>query len=282
MSTQSQSVQNLDLHAQIRSELERGAVDVPLLPDVASEVLSTSVDEHSNAVKMANLIEKDQGLASHILRVSNSPVFRGSSECVSLQQAIARLGMERLREIAMTISIKGALVVDARYAEPVERAWSMGLGTGLWSKEVARSARKNVEVAYLCGLLHNVGVPVVVGRATELDKDVSMETLQALIDELHPLAGALLVDKWHLPDVIGQCIASLHGEQVDARLASEKDALNVLQAGIVLSRAQAEGEMNTETLLEQTVFQELNFYPDDLETLLTHADRVEETVRGLA
>jgi HD-like signal output (HDOD) protein len=81
----------------LRGELDREALAMPLLPGVAAEVIASSVDEHSDAARLAELIRQDQSLASHVLRIVNSPAFRGASEIVALQQAIARLGMPRVR-----------------------------------------------------------------------------------------------------------------------------------------------------------------------------------------
>lgn len=91
-------------------ELAAGELEVPLLPEVATEVLSSTLDDKVTAARLAELIQQDQALAAHLLRVVNAPAFRGSVQIVALQQAIARLGMERIREIALTISLKGTLV----------------------------------------------------------------------------------------------------------------------------------------------------------------------------
>lgn len=269
------------LEAHLRAEFARGDVDVPLLPDVAANVLSSAVDEHSDAVKMAQLIEQDQSLASHILRIVNSPVFRGSADIVSLQQAVARLGMERLREIAMTVSIKGALVVPQQFAEPVEMAWRTGLRTGLWAKEVARSARKNVETAYLCGLLHNVGVAVVVNQICAVNDTLDRELMEQLIDRLHPSAGSLLIQKWNLPEVVGLCIENLDQPAVEGLSIPQEDALRVLQVSCSLAALTETEAPELETLFELDCVAHLNLYPDDLQQLYTHAEAISETLRGM-
>ena len=137
------------------------------MPGVAAEVLASSLDEQSDAARLAQLIQQDQTLATHLLKVVNSPAFRGASEIVALRQAIARLGMERIREIALTASLSGTLFRPGPYEALGKREWHRALASGLWAKEVSRACRKNVEIAYLCGLLHNVGVPVVLNLLTD-------------------------------------------------------------------------------------------------------------------
>ncbi len=102
------------LIAQLGEEFAAGKIELPLLPTVATEVLSSSLDEHSDAARLAGLIQQDQSLATHVIRVVNSPAFRGAIEVVALQQAIARLGMERIREIALSASLKSCVFKKRR------------------------------------------------------------------------------------------------------------------------------------------------------------------------
>lgn len=270
-----------EVHAAIDQELDAGTLNVPLLPQVASEVLGSTLDDRSNAQRLADLIEKDQGLASHIMRVVNSPGFRGSSDIVSLKQAIARLGMERIREIALTISLKGTLFKPGPYDDVLQDAWSFGLCTALWSKEVARQARKNVEIAYLCGLLHNVGIPIMVNRVVELAPQSSRTEVVQLSADLAPKAGAVLIDKWHLPAVVATCITSLSADAALPQQSSDLDAVRVVQASRLIASQQGEDEIDTAPLVADAAFQHLNFYPDDVAELLERRDVVQTTIEGM-
>ena len=266
------------LDAVLARDLEQKSLEVPLLPQVASEVLSSSLDDRANAQRLAELIERDQSLASHILRVVNSPAFRGSAEIVALKQAIARLGMERIREIALTISLRGSIFKPGRFASLVEDAWKRGLRTGLWSKEIARAARHNVEIAYLCGLLHNVGVPIMVNRICELDDEVDAATLTDLVGRYAPQAGAILVSEWRLPGVVADCINRLGlSDSADSDPNSR-----ILSAGRHLCDLQTSDALLVENVVPQPAFQALNFYPDDIETLLGLAEQIQLTVESMA
>jgi len=260
-------------------ELSSRSIEVPLLPNIATEVLSSSLDDQSDASRLADLIQQDQGLASHILRVVNSPAFRGSAEIVALQQAIARIGMERIREIALTVSLKGTLFKPTPFDSIVTNAWQHGLRSGLWAKEVARAAVKNVEMAYLCGLLHNVGVAIAVHRLWQLNKDISDQELATLVDTFADDVGLLLVEEWRLPAVVGLTLRFQKDFQ-SAKNAIDSVAVSVV--GAYFSQAQVNGELNVEHVLPHAAVQHLNFYPDDIEKLLQHAERIELTVEGMA
>ena len=270
-----------DLAGTLKAELAAASFEVPLLPQVASEVLSSTLDDRSNAQNLASLIDKDQGLASHIMRVVNSPGFRGSSDIVSLKQGIARLGMERIREIALTISLKGTLFKPCRFDDLIQQSWELGLTAALWAKEIARVARKNVEIAYLCGLLHNVGVPIVVHRVLELDPEISADQAHALCLEFGPLAGAVLVDKWRLPSVVATCISHLQPDQSPPESQAELDAVKVIEAARVIASFGFEEEIEGEQLTAHDAFQYLNFYPDDVADLIANQSQLAEVVEGM-
>jgi HD-like signal output (HDOD) protein len=263
----------------LEQELNNRSIELPLLPNVAAEVLSSSLDDQSNAARLAELIQQDQGLASHLLRVVNSPVFRGTAEIVALQQAIARLGMERIREIALTVSLKGSFFRAGPFEHLVNAAWQHGLRTGLWSKEVARAAVKNVETAYLCGLLHNVGNALVINRACDLDANLSEADMVLLLETFAQQAGLLLVEEWRLPAAVGMCIRFQHDFH-EAKNAM--DTVAVMNAGAFLAEQQALQTLDMATVLQLPSIQHLNFYPDDIETLLGHAERIQASVEGMA
>ena len=87
----------------LRESVADGTLKLPVLPAVAANVLAMSQSEDSDAARLAALIQKDPALASNVLRIVNTAAFRGAAEIVALQQAIARLGMARIREIALSL-----------------------------------------------------------------------------------------------------------------------------------------------------------------------------------
>lgn len=262
-----------------RAELADRSLEVPLLPNVAAEVLSSSLDDQSNAARLADLIQQDQGLASHMLRVVNSPAFRGQTEIVALQQAIARLGMERIRELALTVSLKGTLFKPGPFEYIAGEAWRHGLRTGLWAKEVARSARKNVEIGYLCGLLHNVGAALVVNRVCQLDENLTEADVRGLEAEFATEAGLLLVEEWSLPAAVGLSIRFLDDLE---NAKNAKDTTAIVIAASFLAQQQVADALEVENVISEPALQHLNFYPDDVAEILEHAERIQQTVEGMA
>jgi HD-like signal output (HDOD) protein len=255
------------LSAQIAAE----TLELPLLPGVAAEVLASSVDERADAARLAGLIQQDQSLVGHVLRVVNSPAFRGAVEIVALQQAIARLGMGRIREIALSASLKGTLLRDGAYTRHAEACWRTSLAAGLWAKEVARTVRRNVEVAYLCGLLHDIGTPVVLQRLSEVAPELADEDALGICRELAAMTGTRLAGAWSLPEAVTATIA--HGGTCGAT-GPHADAVTVAACAILLARGQCAGALHLDALVDAAPVAHLNLYPEDLEGLLAAEDRI--------
>lgn len=262
----------------IHDELNEGRLELPLLPNVASQVLTSSLDERNDAQGLSVLIQQDQSLALHILRVVNTPAYRGATEIVALQQAIARLGLERIREIALTTSLKGALFKPGPYDALMQAAWRDALSTALWAKELARRLRKNVETAYLCGLLNNVGNPVVLHRLSSVPETISASQAEEVVQLCGNAAGVILTKMWQLPDLVTKCIA----HNANFLLApDEHDAIAICVAGKHFAGAMLLDELDVERVLKLDAVQFLNLYPEDIEELILMQPQLQETLDAM-
>ena len=58
----------------LETRIASGALELPILPHVASQVLAMSTLDDANARSLAELLHSDQAIAAHILRLANSPL----------------------------------------------------------------------------------------------------------------------------------------------------------------------------------------------------------------
>ena len=120
--------------ALLASQIELEQIDVPMLPEVANKALRLTQDPDSTAAAMANLIQSDQSLAAHVMRIANSVAYTPLANLVSLQQAVARLGMGVMSEIALSASVGAKLFNTPGYEAYIAKQWQHALATGLWAK----------------------------------------------------------------------------------------------------------------------------------------------------
>ncbi|ALA59634.1 HDOD domain-containing protein [Nitrospira moscoviensis] len=281
--TQSATTPLEQLEQALVQKIEKGEVELPLLPQVASQVMALTSDPSADAAKLSSLIHQDQALAAHVLRIANSPAYMPRSPVVSLQHAVAMLGINLLSEIAFTASLKTGAFQVPGHEDEVKRLWRHSLASGAFGKEVARARRVNVESAYLCGLLHGIGKPVVLRTVATLTRDkklpVDKPEFGVLIEGYHTRVGGLIADKWGLPKQVAEAIH--YYADYDHAASFRQECMLTCVADRLATHLLSPGEMPEEQLRDHPVFAELNLYPNDIDQLIAGKDKVLAMVNAM-
>jgi putative nucleotidyltransferase with HDIG domain len=201
------------IQAQLLALLEANELELPLLPNVAWELMELCETEDVDAQRITNIILPDQALASHILRIANSPAYRPTMPIISLPRAVSRLGTRQLCEIAIAVAVRSRLFAVPGYEYELLLLWDHALGTALYAREIARVRRRGVEGAFLCGLLHDIGKPVILQTLTDLQQDIGPlepSAVEAIIEKCHTQVGQHLATQWKLAPQVHACIAYHH------------------------------------------------------------------------
>jgi putative nucleotidyltransferase with HDIG domain len=275
--------QNSGVPAAIRSELESqlnsGSLELPLLPGVAMDITSAAAKDDVDTRTIAEMLKRDAALSAHVLRIVNSPVYSPRAQIVSLQQAVARVGAVKIREIALVIACRTGVFKAKGYEKEIEEVFSHSIGTALFAQEIARHTRNNVEDAFLCGLLHDVGRPVLLQALVRLLREAKVvadrEAVLSLVTELHEAAGSALAKAWKLPETVITALAKHHArnpeqESVPVRVVSLADHFAHL--------ASEDGALTSDALLGHPALAALEIYPDVLDKLIKRASVVKETI----
>lgn len=253
--------------------------EVPMLPSVASRVLALSNDPDSDAAQLAKLIQGDQGLSAHVMRIANSAAYTPNASMVSLQQAIARLGMVLITEIALAASINSKMFKAPQFDKRLRSIWDHALVTAHWGKEVARISKKNVEASFLCGLLHSIGRPVVLQSISEYltagGDLVGDDELTLLEEHFHIPFGSVIVENWKMPTIVQESV-QYYKDYLDAK--THRDQAMVIHASDKLAQdtlaCKVDGECHIEDVLDDEVFAALNLYADEIEKLKLQKEKV--------
>jgi len=253
-----------------------GALVLPLLPAYATQVVALCTDPESDARSLSQLLQRDPALAAHVLSVANSAALGAREPIVSLQQAIARLGVRTLANVALSVAVRTKIFRAGRHLERVQQLWRHCAHTAAWSREIARLRRRNVESAFLCGLLHEVGAPVVLQAIDELQAGVQLgftpEQVEVALSRLHCEVGARLVEAWKLP-ACSSAAARFHHAPEAAR--SSTDEVYTVHLAFRLAR-HADGLQELGDV--DAALAALGLYQEDLEALIEGSG----SIRGLA
>lgn len=271
------------LEQALLKKLERGEIELPLLPQVASQVMALTSDPAADAAKLSSLIHQDQALAAHVLRIANSPAYMPRSPVASLQHAVAMLGINLLSEIAFTTSLKAGAFQVPGHEDTVKQLWRHSLASGAFAKEVARTRRVNVESAFLCGLLHGIGKPVILRTAAAVAREqhiqADTQTFHVAIEGYHSRVGCLIAEKWSLPKQVAEVI-QYYGDY-DHATSSRQECMLTCVADRLATHILTPDAMPEEQLRDHPVFAELNLYPNDIDQLVAGKDKVLAMVNAM-
>lgn len=263
-------------------------LDVPMLPEVAGKVVRLTQDPDSEASSLAKLIQSDQTLAGNVMRIANSAAYSPSSQMVSLQQAITRLGMRIVAEIALSASINTAMFNTPGFEKHINYQIKYSLASGLWAKEVARVCRKNVEAAFLAGLLHAIGRPVAIHAILEIAQQQHLRPSKgevlALEEQFQQQVGLRVLEKWEMPSSVCSSLQYFlnYGEDHPAQQQTMIVVAGASIAGHFMCEEQEDQQCTTEEeLLQQPVFGDLNLYPDQLAQLLEREALVASSLEAM-
>jgi putative nucleotidyltransferase with HDIG domain len=228
MTSPAPRISTADVASRMEAEvMRRVAADqlvLPVLPAVAARALSLLGRNDFSFAKVAELIETDPLLAARLLKLANSAAFAGAQRIESILACATRLGASELRVFLLESAARQVLESrDKSIAELCRGLWEHSLAVAVLARDlVKKSGGRAADEAYLGGLLHDVGKPVL--AATLLDAEqrllgsktavwLTPETWMRMVSTNHRRVGVTLADRWGLPEDVARAIR--HCDQYD-------------------------------------------------------------------
>jgi len=203
--------------------------DLPTLPSVVARVNEMVGDPSVSAGNINDVISKDVALSSRILKLVNSAFYGFPRRIASVTHAIVILGFNSVRNVTLSASVFEAFEAkDLPFG--YRDFWVHSIGVAVATNVIARQKRlADVEDAFMCGLLHDIGKVVLhqfarddFARALNYAQDKDCLLFDAEVEVLgasHAHIGGLLTDRWRLPPKIVDVIRFHHSpmEAAEAR-----------------------------------------------------------------
>jgi putative nucleotidyltransferase with HDIG domain len=221
----------------LASEIVERIETIGTVPTAVAQVFGLVNDPKTTMADFERVVRPDVGLTANLLRCANSAYYRASREITSVRDAIARMGMRRVFEVAAGASFARAVpAVLTGYGTPATNYWEHSVAVAVLADRVGREAGFTYpDLAFTAGLLHDLGKIVV---ATWLDSNpmlrvpegglVTVELEQELLGASHAEFGEALCQKWNLPRDIGGA-ARWHHAAGDAPSATLRYLATVIQ-----------------------------------------------------
>lgn len=184
---------------------------MPQLPDNIKLLQMELNDPTCSFPRISDLILSDTTLTTEVLRIANSPVFRGSENIEKVSTAVKTIGLIGLRSILYNYGAHEVFTVKYNI-EVINTIKEHQFSVALIAAYIAnlKSLKNFSEDIFVAGLLHDIGRIVVNALNSELireidnichAKKISLDILDNLFNGYnHSLIGELLAKKWNFPD----------------------------------------------------------------------------------
>jgi len=175
---------------------------LPLLQHLCEPAEAVSID------RVVSIISQDPSIAAQCLRTVNSPLFGVRYPIETVRGAVLGLGVNRVRQIAITCSLLKSFA--SRSAVPARSLWAHSLAVAMVAEKFAREAGyAEPEQAYSAGLLHDLGILLELAACpTEFASAAVVASRERRALHLcerelngfdHGEIGAMLARRWQLP-----------------------------------------------------------------------------------
>ncbi|VAW72007.1 hypothetical protein MNBD_GAMMA12-3008 [hydrothermal vent metagenome] len=191
----------------IKDDYTAGKLKVPSLPEVAFRIREAIQDENKSAFQIAKIIQLDPVLATRLIQVANSPLYRGNKEIEECHSAISRLGMKTSRTLVTSFAIQqvyGAKHPKVRKA--LKLNWRHSSQVAAISYVLGRvTPGIQPDRALLGGLVHDIGVLPVL-RYSEDYPEVLNDSVSfaAMLRKVAPGLGRLVLKAWGMKEDLWQ------------------------------------------------------------------------------
>jgi putative nucleotidyltransferase with HDIG domain len=209
---------------ELRYQICRLPIDLPVFNHVALELLQLLADPKTEIKDVTNIINKDQALSLQILRMANSPVYAGRYKSETIKDAVNRLGVKQITNLAMAAS-QAALHTSSIPVvnDMMHFLWlhSHACAVGCRSLAVSTGHRELADQAYMAGLLHDIGKLYLlkameqVSLAGEVEIELDRETLLDVFSSMHVEQGFRIMYHWDIPPVYSSIVANHHADHFD-------------------------------------------------------------------
>ncbi len=180
--------------------------------------------------RVSELIRVDMAFSAEVLRVANSPLLGCRQEVRGILNALAVLGLDRLKGLVMTVALRNFLA-SALNVPILLRCWRHSLATALLAEQIAEVCWLDKDQCYTVGLLHDMGRLSLLetyagdyaGLLETVDQDQGdaaslMEYEREMFGADHCEIGRWLAEEWSFPAELQGIIGRHHEPREPGRL----------------------------------------------------------------
>ncbi len=232
----SESLLSNQLYFDVTQDMQAGKLELPSIPETASKVRKAISNPNISSDGIAKITLQDPAITAQLIRVANSPLFRGREKIESLPPAITRLGLKAVANLISSFTMR--MVFNASTPEIktfISQLWLHSRDVAAICAVIAKKLKGfDPDKAMLAGLVHDIGaIPVL----THADKHPNLlsnkKELRQTLNELTPVIGKMVMDKWNFTEEFSEI--ATHAEQWNHQSNQSGDYTDLIIVAQLLS-----------------------------------------------
>jgi HD-like signal output (HDOD) protein len=199
-------------------------VKLPTMPTVLGELQDVTNQEYVSASLVGDVIAKDPSLTAWVLKLVNSPFFGFSVKVDTVSRAVALLGVDQIKTLAMGGMLQNLVVRMPKGIINLDDFWRHSIATSIAAKTIWKLlGKEDSERLFVAGLLHDCGILALAYTAPDIAKALNASchysgrqrylVEQELISFDHARLGGMLLHRWNMP--LSLVMAVLRHHQVE-------------------------------------------------------------------
>ena len=197
----------------LQHKIQHDQLVLPTLPEVALTVRKRSNEPDISLPEMAEVIATDPALAARMIKVANSAFMGRSIKVSTLNQAVTRIGLSQIRNIAIAMALEQVFVSKHRQVQQqLDALWQNSIRVAATATAILchynsqhASTGLNKDVLTLMALVHNIGAMPVL---TEAERNPELlgdpRFLLTLANQLAPQISARILYSWGFAELFVQ------------------------------------------------------------------------------
>lgn len=227
-----------------RSELIKQHIDsFPVLPATVTKLMHVTSNPECSVQDVVETLHSDQSLSLTVLKIANSVLFGRPRKIDSIKMAVVALGFNEVQRIALSKALINSFSkLAGRHKPVIDRFWQHSFVCAMAAGYIARDQRMNPDVAFMGGLLHDLGKLIMLQTfaddyaperwMTTFSNEDSLDEELRMFSFTHDMLGGRLLRKWLFPENLISAVAYHHRP---GEAGSEKAFAQLIQLADVLS-----------------------------------------------
>ncbi|WP_423185601.1 HDOD domain-containing protein [Alishewanella sp. d11] len=182
---------------------------LPTLPEIALRVRKTADDPDVSLMQMTDVIAQDPALSARMMKIANSAFMGRSIQVSTLNQAVTRIGLSQIKNIATAMALEQLFVSEYKQVQQqMDKLWRDNIQVAAIAVACLKSyqhtqsnCKLSADVMTLCALVHNIGALAVISEA-ERHPEVFGHPLflNSVIDKAAPYISVKVLKAWGFGD----------------------------------------------------------------------------------